>query len=236
MIIWGGYFYDGSDHYLNSGGKYSSGTNSWIATATVNAPGPREGHKAVWTGSEMVVWGGYDSSYLNTGGRYDPSSNTWIATSSVNVPTGRASHTAVWTGTEMIVWGGHFFDGDDHYLNSGGRYSPLTNSWIATSMTHGLAPRISHSAVWSDNQMLIWGGLLFVNVGTSTGAIYCTQSGPTPTPTSTPMPTATPTSSGTPTASPTPSGTATVTPTGTPSTTPRVTPTPRSRPTPRPRP
>ena len=39
----------------------------------------------------------------------------------------------VWTGSEMIVWGGLFFDGSDHYLNSGGKYNPNTNTWTATS-------------------------------------------------------------------------------------------------------
>ena len=58
--------------YLNTGGKYNPPTNSWIASGTTYAPLARAGHTAVWTGSEMIVWGGYDShfNYLNTGGRY----------------------------------------------------------------------------------------------------------------------------------------------------------------------
>ena len=64
-------------------------------------------HTAVWTGSEMIVWGGYDGiSLLNTGGRYNPSTDSWTATSTTNAPAARADHTAVWTGSEMIVWGG----------------------------------------------------------------------------------------------------------------------------------
>ena len=45
-------------------------------------------HTAVWTGSEMIVWGGFDSgtSYLNTGGRYNPSTDSWTATSTTNAP------------------------------------------------------------------------------------------------------------------------------------------------------
>ena len=30
----------------------------WTATSTANAPGDRDLHTAVWTGSEMIVWGG----------------------------------------------------------------------------------------------------------------------------------------------------------------------------------
>ena len=72
-------------------------------TATGGAPLGRAAHTAIWTGSEMIIWGG---SVLNTGGRYDPSTDTWIATTTTNAPDPRSSHTAVWTGSEMIVWGG----------------------------------------------------------------------------------------------------------------------------------
>ena len=32
--------------------------DSWIPTSTTNAPAARTAHTAVWTGSEMIVWGG----------------------------------------------------------------------------------------------------------------------------------------------------------------------------------
>ncbi len=36
-------------------------------------------HTVVWTGREMIIWGGYDGkNYLNTGGRYNPESDTWL--------------------------------------------------------------------------------------------------------------------------------------------------------------
>ena len=91
---------------LNTGGKYNPSTDSWTATSTTNAPTGRQSHTAVWTGSEMIVWGGAGTSgFLNTGGRYNPSSNSWIATNMTKSPTDRQYHTAVWTGSEMIVWG-----------------------------------------------------------------------------------------------------------------------------------
>ena len=34
--------------------------DSWTATSTTNAPNARDIHTAVWTGSEMIVWGGVD--------------------------------------------------------------------------------------------------------------------------------------------------------------------------------
>ena len=67
MIVWGG---NGVSGDLMTGGRYDPGTDSWIATTTINAPSARSYHTAVWTGSEMIVWGGRSSSFLNTGGRY----------------------------------------------------------------------------------------------------------------------------------------------------------------------
>jgi N-acetylneuraminic acid mutarotase len=250
MIVWGGYYYDGNDHYVNTGGKYNAGTDSWTTTNTVNAPVGREAHTAVWTGSEMITWGGYDGNsdvntggkynpgtnswvamsttnapaardshravwasnemivwggfndvlgYTNTGGRYNPSTNSWTTTSTINAPSGRVGHSAIWTGDEMIVWGGLFFDGDYHFLNTGGKYEPGSNSWTATSTINAPSPRDLHAAVWTGNEMIIWGGLLLPNIGSVTGGRYCAQSGPTPSPTPctgrcepTPRPRATP--------------------------------------------
>ena len=120
-----------------------------------NAPITRNGYAAVWTGSEMIVWGGRHGNYLDTGSRYNPSTDSWTDTSTTNAPAGRSYHTAVWTGSEMIVWGGY----DSSYLNTGGRYNPSTDSWIATSTTNAPTARFGHTAVWTGSQMIVWGGL-----------------------------------------------------------------------------
>ena len=156
MIVWGGY--NGAS-YLNTGGRYNPGTDSWTATSTTNAPAGRSEHTAVWTGSEMIVWGGTPdngASFLNTGGRYNPGTDSWTATSLTNAPLGRDDHTAVWTGSEMIVWGGA--DGSFHTTNTGGKYNPSTDSWTATSLTNAPDGRQLHTAVWTGSEMIVWGG------------------------------------------------------------------------------
>ena len=57
-------------------------------------------HTAVWTGSEMIVWGGSDFdltvTVFNTGGRYNPNTDSWTATSTTNAPAAREnSHGSV---------------------------------------------------------------------------------------------------------------------------------------------
>ena len=96
MIVWGGI----NGTALNTGGRYNPATNTWTTTSTANAPRGRILHGAVWTGSEMIVWGGGGGSgqgdYFNTGGRYNPGSDSWTPTSTSNAPTERDQHTAVW--------------------------------------------------------------------------------------------------------------------------------------------
>src|SRR5262249_14596844 len=104
---------------LNTGGRYNPSTNSWTATSIGNAPDARAQHTAVWTGSNMIVWGGEGNVPFNSGGRYYPDIDLWVSTRTTNAPSGRFSHTAVWTGSEMIVWGGSNSNGQG---NTGGRY------------------------------------------------------------------------------------------------------------------
>src|SRR5438046_5039157 len=107
-----------SGGFLNGGSRYCavgpsatptptppSSADTWTATNTTNPPAARAQHTAVWTGSKMIVWGGYGEcvgGYCSSGGQYDPSTDSWTATSITNAPDGRYSHTAVWTGSEMI--------------------------------------------------------------------------------------------------------------------------------------
>jgi N-acetylneuraminic acid mutarotase len=145
--------------------------DTWTPTTLTTAPTARHAHTAVWTGSEMIVWGGGGNPgvYFNSGRRYNPSTDSWTATSTTNAPSARNNHKAVWTGSEMIVWGGT----DDHsFFNTGGRYNPGTDSWTATSTTNAPAGRTQHTAVWANTEMIVWGGPISNNDVTNTGGRY----------------------------------------------------------------
>src|SRR5438552_6202246 len=92
MIVWGGTCGRQCGVSYNTGGRYNPITDNWIPTSTSNAPSARCSHTAVWTGGEMIVWGG--DFLLNTGGRYNPSADSWTATSTINAPSGRDDHSA----------------------------------------------------------------------------------------------------------------------------------------------
>src|SRR5208337_773075 len=91
-------------------------TNTWSMMA-YSAPSPRNSQAYVWTGSQLLIWGGYNGGALSNGALYNLASDTWTPMSiwtnasstnalSTNAPTARYGHTAVWTGTKMIIWGG----------------------------------------------------------------------------------------------------------------------------------
>lgn len=168
LIVWGGF----NGVTTNTGGRYDPVQDLWTATNTVGAPMERSAHTGVWTGTEMIVWGGNSTNqdFLDTGGRYNPSTDSWTPTSMTGVPEGRQIPSSVWTGTEMIVWGGSN-ENPDFYLNSGGRYNPTTDSWLATNITEAPIPRHEHSVVWTGSQMIIWGGAAVGGI-TDTGGKY----------------------------------------------------------------
>jgi N-acetylneuraminic acid mutarotase len=170
MVVWGGVLYDAGYHYLNTGGRYNPSADTWLPTSITSVPSARAYHTAVWSGTQMIVWGGTDDfNDFNSGGRYNPGTNSWTVTSTANAPAGRAGHTAVWTGSEMITWGGYDFN---NAFSTGGRYNPGTNSWIPTTTANAPAARWNHTGVWTGTEMIVWGGQAETFVSLNTGGRY----------------------------------------------------------------
>jgi N-acetylneuraminic acid mutarotase len=72
MIVWGGLsgsiFFGGTN--LADGSVYDPSVDSWTVMSADGAPSGRAMHTAVWTGTEMIVWGGGYPSPSNSGGIY----------------------------------------------------------------------------------------------------------------------------------------------------------------------
>jgi N-acetylneuraminic acid mutarotase len=167
MVIWGGFGgVWGNDTNRNDGARYNPSSDTWTPMSTRHAPSARFDCPAVWTGHEMLVWGGYTDSQsryqgchadaqLDTGGRYDPSSDTWKTIATKGAPSKRCAHTMVWTGKEMLVWGGA---NATKVLGDGGRYNPARDTWKPISTDGAPSPRGSALAVWTGQEMIVWGG------------------------------------------------------------------------------
>lgn len=171
MLIWGGtYTAIPNTFYLSSGGRYNPAINSWSAINS-NGPNARGGHAGIWTGSEMIIWGGYDDQQiLASGARYNPITDTWTETTQMDSPLPRYGHSAIWTGSSMIVWGGYTGIIDTLYPRFGGIYYPATDTWLYSTTTNAPEGRTDHTAIWTGNKMIVWGGIIGATV--NTGGVY----------------------------------------------------------------
>ncbi len=151
MIIWGGR--KAANMPINDisvGSRFNPTSNTWTNISQINAPSARSYHTAVWTGSEMIIWGGWlGSATTNTGARYNPTTDTWTPTTTVGAPTKANRHVAVWTGTHMIVWGDN---------TTGGIYDPVSDSWSQVSLSGAPSSNVNLTSVWTGTEMIVWGG------------------------------------------------------------------------------
>lgn len=95
---------------------------------------PREGAAVVWTGEELVVWGGTRTETgvgFADGAAFDPASGEWRTMSSPPVDRGGLAG-GVWTGEEVLVWSAEI-DGERDDLADWTvlAWDPATDQWRA---------------------------------------------------------------------------------------------------------
>ncbi len=118
---------------------YDPETDAW-RESTPMPLSPRDRAAVAWTGTELIIWGGYatypserddDGDFVyGNGAAYNPSTDTWrmLAESPL---ADRCDHTLTWTGTEVLVFGGLPVCGDPNVLAYGDAalYDPVADSW-----------------------------------------------------------------------------------------------------------
>lgn len=156
LLIWGGGG-PALDPLYTDGARYNPSTDSWAPINPTGGPSARAHATAVWSGTEMIVWGGDSNGVaLNTGARYNPSTDTWTPMTTSGAPAARHTHTAVWAGSQMIVWGGITNTGGA--VATGARYVPSPEGWTALTTANAPTGRFGHVALWTGTGMFVWGG------------------------------------------------------------------------------
>jgi hypothetical protein len=82
--------------------------------------------------------------------------DSWHRLPTAPIPA-RTEAAAAWTGTAMIVWGGAAGAQLDQLRSDGVEYDPTTNAWT-TLPESPLSAREDPAAVWTGNQLFVWGG------------------------------------------------------------------------------
>ncbi len=171
LFIWGGRGDDSVDLAPSGGVLRLEDPPRWEPTSG-EARHVANITRAVWTGEEVLLWGGSQGNgpVTDTGAAYRPETRSWRPLSMEGAPSSRGGHSAVWTGSEMIVFGGVHERAlnDFERQRDGAAYNPRTDSWRPISLKGAPSARASHVAVWTGTQMLIWGG----QEGCPAGALY----------------------------------------------------------------
>lgn len=146
-----------------------------------DVPSSRLRHTVVWTGTQMIVWGGRQgTNFFSSGGIYDPATDSWTATSQgTHCPTPRVDHTANLATAKMVIWGGWKGD-DDTNRSDGGIYDPVTDTWEEIPAHSDSMARHFHGAFdfMHDVPLYIWGGMdLYGTLPMDDGLIYNPSSG-----------------------------------------------------------
>lgn len=134
---------------------------------------PRDGASIVWTGRELLVWGGYiypSITALGDGAAYDPTTRRWRKLPDSPLSP-RVSQVAVWTGSEMVVWGGGGYSGA-----AGAAYNPISNTWRLLPQGP-LSARGGAVGVWTGTEVFLLGGLYGAGQNYTDGAAFDPRSG-----------------------------------------------------------
>ena len=130
------------------------------ATNVADAAVARTLATAVFTGSEVIIFGGLSAvtgAPIAAGSAYDVDADAWRSISATDVPSTRSAHAAAWSGRHMLIWGGSVTASTA--AQSGGRYDPRADTW-APIIIDAFTPRARTevASAWTGSQWFIWGG------------------------------------------------------------------------------
>lgn len=127
---------------------YNPATNQWRRLPDA----PTRHGIAVWTGRELIGWGGgCCGDVSDDGSAYSPATNTWRKLAPAPV-SGQQSPIGAWTGRELVVFNGHGPEGDPV---GGAAYNPRTDTWRRIPSQLGIR---AVTAVYDGNEIYAIGG------------------------------------------------------------------------------
>jgi len=156
-FLWGGYAAENATHTdsnlaatlesirthftaKSDGSIYTFSSDSWSPVSTMGSPSARAFMHGLWSGSEVILWGGRTNTMPSTESKYDgmkgvwsysPASNTWTAhAAQLNEPRFHGEEQPVWTGRHMFI----FKPVQEEYSY---QYTLSENSWKKLPMPSG---------------------------------------------------------------------------------------------------
>ncbi len=141
---------------------FPSGTSDgpWVGVpdgwTELSAPSATiRGGTLVWTGAELILWGGTEDEELSASAKafaYDPAMGTWSELPAP--PFGTYGASGFWTGREALFWGGQD-PASDHA--DGVAFDPATRTWRRIAAAP-IDAAWGGAAVWSGHELIVFGG------------------------------------------------------------------------------
>jgi hypothetical protein len=136
--------WDGGDVWIGSSAPRPPTNPTYLDPGPL---APRGNHDVLWTGSEMIVWGGSlrDSpAHLVDGAALDPETSTWRVLPSPPLEPTQPTR-AVWAGDELVVISPEATVG----------YDPSTDTW--RQVAEGANPPLDRGFVaWTGERVVVW--------------------------------------------------------------------------------
>jgi len=128
--------------------------------------GARSEFTSVWTGTEVIIWGGSEAdSQSAVGYALNPETSQWRALPPPPVAE-RADQGAAWTGNEILMWGGapvRPFTNSQERFSFGVLYNPRTEQWTVVDVEdapYGVSGPGNFVVEWLGDSALLWNRLL----------------------------------------------------------------------------
>lgn len=145
-----------------SGALFSPSTDLWTEISSLGAPSERSFMHGVWTGSEILMWGGRRDflpkmSKVAESDRgiwfYSPSKDSWsYLPPSSEEPRFTGKEKLIWTGNNLLVWTAE--NSDFNF-----QFNPGMNSWSRLNLPYGFGYRsnsyFDSHAVWAGEKLLV---------------------------------------------------------------------------------
>lgn len=162
LIVWGGMEPEGKT--ATAGGwRFDPASDTWTPISPLGQPSARWGHAGLWTGREVLVFGGAGSSgggdAAMQGGLYDPATDTWRAFFEEPV----AIEQAIWAGDRAFVW---------DIFGGAWTFQPDLDRWTSLALPEAIDGRVGVSLVWTGHHVVVWGGRSDPNSDAQAGALY----------------------------------------------------------------
>jgi len=166
LVVWGGEVDSHSSAMRDDGAAYDPAARRWTMLPSAPISG-RLDAAAVWTGTELVVWGGYDDVGINrfhvaaTGAAYNPQTRTWRELPKSPLQGAHGAGIA-WTGSNVVI-----VDGQPAITTNTVRserqvaaWDPASNHWRSLPREPAGTPSAFNVTVahWANDRLLVFHG------------------------------------------------------------------------------